>query len=212
MTMDLDDFKQTWQAYDQKLEQTQQLGRQLLDIIQRERSKNSIDKMIRELQRVSVILLAIIVIFSAIVAGNPFDYTEPIHFAPALGYILLAVFGLISSRRHMNSLRQTTLFSDNLFRSLTELIRLREQHTRLMSRVWVLGMLAGAMIMLPTIARKYTESGWIATLLIGLFPLGLTLVSAWLAKVIGLFTDHYLNELREQVKELAESNESVDRA
>lgn len=208
--MDLDEFKLTWLAYDRKLDQTQQLGQQLLTSIQRDRSKNTIDKMIRELQVMYAILLGIIFIFTAIVAGNPFDYTQPIHFIPALCYIILAGFGLFASIRHKNRLRQTTLSSQNMLRSLTELIRLREQHTRLMSRVWVLGMLAGAMIMLPAITRRYAESGWVATLLIGLFPIGLTLLSAWLAKVIGLFTDHYLSDLREQVRELEELKEPVN--
>lgn len=206
--MDLDEFKLTWQAYEHKLDQTQQLGQKLLGVIQRERSKNTIDKMIRELQRVYVILFGIVLIFSAIVVGNPFDYTQPIHFIPSIGYILLAVVGLIVSTRHMNELRKTTLSSQSLIQSLTELIRLREQHTRLLSRVWIGGMLAGAMIMLPAIARRYAESGWIATLLITLFPIGLTFLSAWLAKTIGLFTDRYLSELQEQLKELDGQSET----
>ncbi len=200
--MDLDDFKATWQAYEQKLDSAQQSGQQLLTIILRNQSKSTIDKMIRELRMAYVILIGIVLVFSAIIAGNPFDYTHFLHYIPACGYILIAGTGLYFTMRHNNDLRRTTLGTNNLHQALTELIRLRTRHTELMSRVWIMGMLAGSMIMLPNIARKFSDEGWVTTGLLILLPIAVTAVSAGLARMAGLFTDHYRNELEEQVREL----------
>lgn len=202
--MDLDDFKATWQAYEQKLDSAQQSGQQLITIILRNQSKSTIDKMIRELRMAYVILIGIVLVFSAIIAGNAFDYTHPLHYVPACGYILIAGAGLYFTMRHNNDLRRTTLGTNNLHQALTELIQLRTRHTNLMSRVWIMGMLGGSMIMLPNIARKFSGEGWIITGMVILLPIVVTAVSVGLARLAGLFTDHHGNELKEQMKELDE--------
>ena len=202
--MDLDDFKATWQAYGQQLDSTQRLGQQLLDIVLRNRSRSTIEKMIRELRLVSAMLLAIVLLFGAIVAGNPFDYTKPLHFVPACCYIFIAGVGLYFLKQHYSTLRRAALHSHDLYQALSDLIRIRTRHTTLIGRVWMLGMLAGSMIMLPNIARKFPLESWVSILLIVLLPIGITAASVGLAKVAGLFTDHYLSELRQQLKELEE--------
>ncbi|WP_460910724.1 hypothetical protein [Spirosoma areae] len=202
MEINLDEFKATWQAYDQKLDSTQQLSQQVLAIVQRNRSTSTIDKMIRELRLPGAILLTLVVFFSAVIAGNPFDYTQWIHYLPAVCYTLIAATGLYFLLHHNSDLRRTTLHTHDLHHALTDLIRLRTRHSALMKCVWLLAMLAGSMIMLPIVARKFAEAGWLYSLLIVLLPIGLTAVSIGLASLAGMFKDRYLDELREQVKEL----------
>lgn len=202
--MDLDDFKATWQAYEQKLDSTQQLSHQLLDIMLRHRSQGTVDKMIREVRLATGILLVIMGFFSAVLAGNPFDYTRSLHFVPAICYLTIAGTGLYFLRQHSHALRQATLHTPDLYHALLALTQLRVQHTKQMGRVWILAMLAGSLIMLPVIARKFAPESWVSALLIVLLPIGITAVSIGLARVAGLFTDHHLSDLRQQVKELAE--------
>lgn len=202
--MNLEEFKVMWQAYDRKLDSTQQLGHQLLNRIQRDRSRSTLDKMLREARFATVIMMAIVFLFSAIVLGNPFDYTQSIHYVPAVCYSIIAGTGLFFLLHHTSDLGRVTLHSGNLYQTLTELIRIRSQHTKLMAGVWIGGMLAGSLIMLPTVARKFADQGWAGILLTVGLPLGVIIIALGLAKITGFFTDRYLNELREQVNELEE--------
>ncbi len=202
--MDLDEFKATWQAYDQKLDSAQRLSQQVLAIVQRNRSTSTIDKMIREVRLPGAILLALVLFFSAVIAGNAFDYTRWVHYVPAICYVIIAATGLYFLMRHNNQLRRATLHTHDLHHTLTELIRLRTRHSTLMKWVWMLAMLAGSLIMLPIIARKFSPENWVYSLLIGLLPIGITALSIGLASLAGMFTDPYLDELREQVEELEE--------
>jgi|GEM_PF-4455852 len=201
--MDLDELKSTWKSYEQKLASTERLSHQLLQIVLQNRSNSTIDTMIRELRLAFAILSGLVLFFSAVLAGNPFDYTQPLYFLPAVCYLIIALAGLYFSVQHRNNLQKTRLLTHNLHQALTELIRFRTQHTKLMKWVWMLAMLAGSMIMLPTVARKFSE-GWINTLLIILFPIGLTIVSIGLAMLVGMFTDRHLAELKGQLRELEE--------
>lgn len=203
--MDLDDLKATWQAYEQKLDSTERVSRQLLAIVLRNRSNSTIEAMIRELRWASAILVAIVLLFAAIIAGNAFDYTRPLHYVPAVAYLLIAGTGLYFVKRHDTVLRRTTLPTHDLYHALQNLIRLRIRHTKWMERIWMLGMLAGSTIMLPNIARQFVKEGsWTSGLLVALLPVGITAVSVGLARLAGLFTDRHVNELRRQIEELEE--------
>lgn len=202
--MDLDDFKATWQAYEQKLDSTQRVSHQLLDMVLRNRSQGTVDKMIREVRLATGILLVIMLFFSAVLAGNPFDYTRSLHFVPAIFYLAIAGTGLYFLGQHRRALRRATLHTNDLYHALLTLTQLRVQHTKQMGRVWMLAMLAGSLIMMPVIARKFSPESWESALLIVLLPIGMTAVSIGLARVAGLFTDHHLDDLRQQVKELEE--------
>jgi hypothetical protein len=199
--MELDEFKMIWKAYDQKLDATQQLGQKLLQLTLQNRSQHTVDKMLRELRPVFAILSGVVVFFSAVIAGNAFDYTRPIHYVPACLYMIVAIAGLYVSIRHRNNLRNTQLLTHDLYQTLTDIIALRLRHTRLMKWVWMSIMLAGSMVMLPTIARKLPE-GWLNTLFLLLIPIGLTTLSVGLASIAGMFNDPYVDELREQMNEL----------
>ncbi|WP_093825005.1 hypothetical protein [Spirosoma endophyticum] len=183
---------------------TQRLGRQLLNEIQRDRSRSTIDKMMREARFATVIMMTIMLLFSAIILGNSFDYAQSVHYVPAVCYCLIAGIGLFFLSRHTWELSRITLHSGNLYQTLTDLIRLRSQHTKLMVGVWLGGMLAGSLIMFPTVARKFEDQGLAGILLSVGLPLCLVLIALGLAKITGFFTDRYLNELREQVNELEE--------
>lgn len=199
--MELDEFKMIWKAYDQKLEATQQLGQKLLQLTLQNRSQHTIDKMLRELRPVFAILSGVVVFFSAVIAGNAFDYTRPIHYVPACLYMIVAIVGLYRSMQHRNNLRNKQLLTHDLYQTLTDIITLRLRHTKLMKWVWMSIMLAGSMVMLPTIARKLTE-GWLNTLFLLLIPVGITALSVGLASMAGMFKDPYVDELREQMNEL----------
>lgn len=199
--MELDEFKMIWKAYDQKLDATQQLGQKLLQLTLQNRSQSTIDKMLRELRPVFAILSGVVVFFSAVIAGNAFDYTRPIHYVPACLYMIVAIVGLYRSMQHRNNLRNKQLLTHDLYQTLTDIITLRLRHTKLMKWVWMSIMLAGSMVMLPTIARKLPE-GWLNTLFLLLIPIGLTTLSVGLASIAGMFNDPYVDELREQMNEL----------
>ncbi|WP_338876527.1 hypothetical protein WBJ53_12845 [Spirosoma sp. SC4-14] len=201
--MDIDELKATWKRHEQKLDSTERLSHQLLQLVLRNRSNGTIDNMIRELRLAFSVLTGLVLFFSAVLAGNPFDYTRPIHFLPAVCYLIIAVSGLYFLVKHRTDLQKTRLLTHDLYHALADLILFRAQHTKLMKRVWMLAMLAGSMIMVPVIARKFTD-GWQNTLLVILFPMVLTAVSIGLATLAGMFTDRYLTELKGQLQELEE--------
>jgi hypothetical protein len=201
--MDLDEFKITWKTYEQKLDSTERLGQKLLQIVLQNRSKSTIDKMIQDLRLAFAILIGIILFFTAVIAGNAFDYTKPVHYIPACCYLVIAGVGLYFSFQHRANLRKTRLLTHDLYQALLDLIQFHTHHTKLMKRVWMLAMLSGSMVMLPAIAHKFSET-WMNTLLIILLPIGLTSLSIGLATLAGMFTDPYLDELRGQLKELDE--------
>lgn len=200
--MDLDELKATWQAYDQKLDSTQRLSQQVLAIVRRNRSKSTIDKMMHEVRLPGAILLVLVFFFSAVIAGNAFDYTQLVEYVPTVCYVIIAATGFYFLMGHNNELRRAGLHTHDLHYALTELIRLRIRHSTLMKWVWMLAMLTGPMSMLPVVARKFAGENWVYSLLIVLLPIGLTALSIGLASLAGLFTDHYLAELQEQVNEL----------
>ncbi|GAB3989655.1 hypothetical protein GCM10028807_15030 [Spirosoma daeguense] len=204
MELDLEKFKAVWKTYESKIESTQEASRHILTIVRRNQSQSTLDKMIREIRLPGAILFGLVCFFTAVVAGNPFDYTETIHYVPAGCYVLIATTGFYLLMRHLATLRRTTLTANNLRNSLAELIRLRRRHTALMKWVWLLAMLAGSMIMLPTIIRRFAGNGWLYTVLIVGIPLAITALSVGLASLVGMFKDPYLDELQLQLNELDE--------
>ncbi|MBD2700267.1 hypothetical protein IC229_06460 [Spirosoma sp. BT702] len=205
MELNLDDFKAAWQKYEQKLDANQQSMHHILAIVQRNRSRSTLDKMIREIRLPGVILFILVWFFVAVIAGNAFDYTDTIQYVPAGCYVLIAATGFYFLMKHLATLRRTTLPTHDLRQALITLIQLRIRHSTLMKWVWILAMLAGSMIMLPTVVRRFASNGWLYTGLIVGVPIVITSLSVGLASLAGMFKDRYLVELRAQVDELDES-------
>ncbi|WP_461077886.1 hypothetical protein [Spirosoma flavus] len=204
MELNLDEFKANWKNYEQKLDANQRSTQHILAIVQRNRSRSTLDKMIQEIRLPGAILFVLTWFFIAVIVGNAFDYTEVVHYVPAGCYVLIAATGFYFLMKHLATLRRTTLPTHDLRQAIITLIALRIRHTTLMRWVWILAMLAGSMIMLPTIVRRFASNGWLYTGLIVGIPIAITALSIGLASLAGMFKDPYLDELLAQVDELDE--------
>ena len=201
--MNLDELKSTWKAYDEKLLASQKLSERMVFLMIKDRSKGTLAKMEQKLKFAGILMTAVIVFFSAAIAGNAFDYTNWYFYIPSVLYIVLAVVALTVVVQNYRNLSRVTLSQKNLYDSLTTVLRWHEKAEAALSKVWLLCMMAGFLFGLSMVARKFEEYSTTKIILMlgGQAAMILLLYAAarWLFNV---FEDKLGNELKENLQEL----------
>ena len=201
--MNLDEFKSTWKAYDEKLLASQQLSERVVFMMLRDRSKSTLAQMERNLKVAGLIMTAVVLFFAAAIIGNAFDYTSWYFYIPSVLYIGLALFAITVVVKNYRHLSRVSLSQQNLYDSLTTVLRWHEKTQAALARVWLLCMMSGFLFGVSMVARKFETYGTtkVALLLSGqaLLILVVYAVARW---VFNAFEDKPGDELKENIQEL----------
>ncbi|WP_421830312.1 hypothetical protein [Larkinella sp.] len=201
--MNLDELKSTWKAYDEKMLASQKLSERVVFMMIKDRSKSTLAKMERNLTGAGLIMTAVVLFFAAAVAGNAFDYTSWYFYIPSVLYIGLALFAITVIVKNYRHLSQVSLSQQNLYDSLTTVLRWHEKTQSALSSVWILCMMSGFLFGVSMVARKFETYGTtkVALLLSGQAVM-ILIVYALARWVFAVFEDRLGQELKENIQEL----------
>ncbi|RCR68572.1 hypothetical protein [Larkinella punicea] len=203
--MNLDELKSTWKAYDEKMLASQKLSERVVFMMIKDRSKSTLAKMERNLTGAGLIMTAVVLFFAAAIAGNAFDYTSWYFYIPSVLYIGLALFAISVVVKNYRNLSRVSLSQQNLYDSLTTVLRWHEKTRTALARVWLLCMMSGFLFGVSMVARKFETYGTtkVALLLSGQ-ALMILMVYALARWVFAVFEDRLGKELKENIQELAQ--------
>ena len=201
--MNLDELKSTWKAYDEKMLASQKLSERVVFLMIRDRSKSTLAQMERNLKVAGLIMTAVVFFFSAAIAGNAFDYTSWYFYIPSVLYIGLALFAITVVVKNYRHLSRVSLSQQNLYDSLTTVLRWHEKTQAALARVWLLCMMSGFLFGVSMVARKFETYGTTKVILMlggqALIILVLYALARW---VFAVFEDRLGKELTENIQEL----------
>ena len=164
--MNLDELKTAWNRLDENVLASQKFSEQMVLSMMKDRSKSTLANMQRELRRVAVFFSALLVLFAAIILGNPFDYTRWLEYVPVVLYSLLVVTALIIIFNEYCEFRAVSLTKSNLRESLRLVIQSYEGYQSTMENVWKLSLVAGFLFGVSLTARNFEAYGWTKSLLV----------------------------------------------
>ncbi|GLU51667.1 hypothetical protein [Dyadobacter frigoris] len=176
--MNLDELKMNWKTLDEKFSATQKLTEQMVFSMMKEQSKSTITKIQNRLKRTSYFFIGLLILFAAILAGNPFDYFHVYEFIPTILYISLVFAALKIIFQEIHNIQKITLTKSNLRESLQKIIALQERFKIVMDNVWKISMSIGFLFGLSLMVRNFEKYG--------LFKSGL-LVAGFAFVVLSMF-------------------------
>lgn len=203
--MNLDELKTAWQSLDEKGINAQKLGENLALSMMKERSRSTLATMQTDLGRVGAYLVLLLLVFGAILLGNPFDYTHGLEHVPTLLYLGLLGVALRNVWQEYRQLQAVSLTKSTLRESLRAVLHSHEAYRIAMSWVWKVSLGAGFMFGVSLTARNFTAYGLTKFLLL----LGgqLVLIAALYALarwVFSQFPDAQTTALKAHLRELEE--------
>ncbi|GAB3255229.1 hypothetical protein GCM10027347_16130 [Larkinella harenae] len=201
--MNLEAFKSTWKSYDKTVQTHQPLSEQTVRQMIKDRSASTLATMERNLQRAGLIMTGVILFFLAAAIGNAFDYPRWYFYIPSALYIGLATVALkviVTNYRHV---KRVNLSQQNLYESLTTVLQEHEKAQFILSKVWLLCMLAGFLFGVSMVGRKLDTYGPVTVLSFlgfqALLILSLYAAARWIFR---LFEDKTGAELKTSIQEL----------
>jgi len=157
--MDLDELKMNWKMLDNKFSATQKLTEQMVFSMIKEQSKSTISKIQNKLKRTSFFFIGLLILFSTILAGNPFDYVSFYEFIPAVLYTFLAFLVLKTIFQEIIAIQKITISQNNLRESLRKIIALQERFKIVMDIIWKISVGIGFLFGLSLMIRNFERYG-----------------------------------------------------
>ncbi|MCE7060795.1 hypothetical protein [Dyadobacter sp. CY343] len=203
--MNLDDLKTSWNTIDAKLQTTQLLSEQVVLSMIRNQSNSTVSRATRKLRNTTLFFSGLLVLFLAILSGNPFDYTHWFEYIPTVLYALLIIAGLqivISANKEIGGV---PLVKSNLRESLQKVISIQQRYQVTMDKVWKISLGAGFLIGISLLIRNFEGYGLTKSLLVIAANALTVLVMFGIAKYIfSQFPDRTLTDLQMHLTELDE--------
>ncbi|KQS27770.1 hypothetical protein [Dyadobacter sp. Leaf189] len=153
--MILEELKTQWNTLDQNLLATCQFNEKMLRSMLTDRSRGTLAIMQSKTARIAMFFTALLALFTAILAGNPFDYTHWLHYLPAFLYLLVVAAALAVAVNEYLFLRRVNLTGTDLRESLSSVIRVHERYQRLAAKIWKLSLVAGFLLGISLLAPRY---------------------------------------------------------
>ncbi|MDQ6476845.1 hypothetical protein [Dyadobacter sp. LHD-138] len=201
--MHLDELKASWKSLDEKVAATQELSEQIALSMMKEHSKSTVSKIQAKLKKLALYFIGLLTLFIAILAGNPFDYTNWYEYVPAAAYALLVIAGLEIIIREMIAIRKVRLTKSNLRESLQKIIQFHEAYQSVMDTVWKISMVIGFLLGISLLVRNFETYGWTKSVVVvavnGIFVSAMYLIAK---KVFKQLPDTNLAELKINLAEL----------
>ena len=201
--MNLDNLKTSWNALEEKIQTSTALSEKAILSMIRHESHSTISRSQRKLRNLALFFSGLLLLFIAIVSGNPFDYVRWFEFVPAILYAIVIVIALKIIISENLEISRITLTKSNLRESLHKVIYIQERCQTAMSRVWKVSMVAGFLLGISLLVRHFEAYGLTKSILI-IAANALTVVVMYiLAKnVFKQLPDVNLSELKMYLKEL----------
>jgi hypothetical protein len=163
--MNLDELKVNWNTLADAVQTSKALSEQVVLSMIRNQSRSTISKARRKLRNTAFFFSGLLMLFIAILSGNPFDYTQWAQYVPAVLYAFLIVFALKIIISENLEIKSITLNKSNLRESLQKVIHIQERCEFTMERVWKLSLIAGFLLGVSLMARNFEIYGWGKSLL-----------------------------------------------
>ena len=203
--MNLDDLKTGWNTIDAKLQTSQLLSEQMVLSMIRTQSNSTVSRATRKLRNVTLFFSGLLVLFAAILSGNPFDYTQWFEYVPTVLYALVIIAGLKVVISANQAIAGIPLVKSNLRESLQKVIYIQQRYQDTMDKVWKISMAAGFLIGVSLLVRNFDSYGLTKWLLIVAAQALTVLVLFGIAKfVFSQFPDRTLSDLQMHLSELEE--------
>jgi hypothetical protein len=158
--MVLDELKTYWQELDKKVENSLNINEQLMLTVRADQSRSTLAALQTKVARTGLFFAVLIAVFTAILLGNPFDYTRPVHYLPAVLYLLLLGAGFTMAGKEYLFLRRLNLTKSNLRESLFIVISSHKRYQELMDNLWKLSLVAGFMLGISLLAPRFATYSW----------------------------------------------------
>lgn len=157
--MNLDELKMNWKSLDDKFSTTQKLTEQMVFSMIKEQSKSTVTKIQNKLKKTSLFFIALLILFTGILAGNPFDYVSLYEFIPVVYYTLLVFVALKIIFQEIIAIQKITLSQNNLRESLQKIIALQERFKIVMDTVWKISVSIGFLFGISLMVRNFEKYG-----------------------------------------------------
>lgn len=201
--MDLDELKMNWKMLDNKFSATQKLTEQMVFSMIKEQSKSIISKIQNKLKRTSFFFIGLLILFSTILAGNPFDYVSSYEFIPAVLYTFLAFLVLKTIFQEIIAIQKITISQNNLRESLRKIIALQERFGIVMDIIWKISVGIGFLFGLSLMIRNFERYGLFkSSLLIAGFAVFVLVLYIVVISVLKKLPDTNTEELKMNLAEL----------
>lgn len=201
--MNLDELKLNWKTLDDKLSSTQKLTEQMVFSIVRQQSKSTVTKIENKLKRTSFFFVGILILFSAILAGNPLDYVSIYEFIPVILYTFLVFAALGIIFKELISIQKITLTQSNLRESLQQIITLQERFKIVMDTVWKISVGIGFLFGISLMVRTFEKYGLFkSALMVSCFTLFVLAMFTFAKSIFRKLPDPNTEELKLKLAEL----------
>ena len=171
----------------------------------KENSKSTVSRIQNKLKKVAFYFAGLFVLFIAILAGNPFDYSNWYEYVPAVAYAFLIVAVLEIVIREIIAIGKIRLTKSNLHESLEKIIQLHETYQSVMETVWKISMIIGFLLGTSLLVRNFETYGWTKSILLIAANAITVIVLYLIAKIVfKQLPDTNLDELKMNLNELSE--------
>src|SRR5215204_296234 len=201
--MNIEELKNEWRHYDQKLALTERLNERLIQSMLRERSRSRISKIRRDCVIFVVLMFINLVLFAAIFVGNPFDFKYTVQYIPygllTIG-VVLAIISLIKTLRRFD----VNINTANLHGFLIATIREYEKNKKMESWFGTIIFSGGLLTVFSFLPRKLENNGLWPALGETAISLLITVAIYFIAFKLGAFKNRKKEGFESDLKELNE--------
>ncbi|WP_159466676.1 hypothetical protein [Dyadobacter sp. 3J3] len=201
--MNLDELKTNWKTIDDKFSATQKLTEQMVLSMIKEQSKSTVTKIKNKLESTSFFFGGLLILFTAILTGNPFDFVHWFEFIPTILYTFLVFAALKILFQEIISIRKITLTQSNLRESLQKIITLQERFRIVMNIIWKISICTGFLFGISLMIKNFEKYGLAkSALLIGGFALFVFAIFITANSIFKKLPDASTEELKINLAEL----------
>ena len=206
--MELDELKATWKQLDIKLQNTQLISNKIIVSMIRERSSSRLAKVKRRYLFLLLYLAIWLSVGVAVLAGNPFDYSMQLEFAPIFVYCAcLSVLTLFLIKINID-LQNVEVNQDSISISIKKIISIIEKYenpNQFLSKARRL-LLVSTTVLFPLsfLPRKIARVGLQAGLIDTLIPILISAILVFVAYKLGAFKERNADRFKEYLTDLNE--------
>lgn len=202
MQTNFEELQTAWKAFDKKWAAQKTLSEKLILSIISERSGSTLTAMGRKNLIMAALFLFYAVFFAACIAGNAFDYEQPLFYLPlSVQGITCFVFAVLLWKVYRN-INNIQLSRENLAAGLRKVIHVNDQHLIMSGKIWWCYFIAGITFPFTFLPRVIEHRGMAEALSLTAIPVVIIGALVLLAKKLQLFRDRKNDLLKKNLQEL----------
>lgn len=202
MQTNFEELQTAWKALDKKWAAQKTLSEKLILSMISERSGSTLTAMGRKNLIMAALFLFYAVFFAACIAGNAFDYEQPLFYIPlSVQGITCFVFAALLWKVYRN-INNIQLSRENLAAGLRKVIQVNDQHLIMSGKIWWCYFIAGIAFPFTFLPRIIEHRGMAEALSLTAIPVVIIGALILLAKKLQLFRDRKNDLLKKNLQEL----------